>query len=80
MRLAEYLTANDIPNAAFADAIGVSVQALSRYRLGQRKPEWAILERIQRHTHGAVTPNDFLETTPADLARAPQPEGAEVAA
>lgn len=60
MRLTEYLKSNSISNADFAARIGVTVQALSRYRRNERKPEWVVLERIQSATDGAVTPNDFL--------------------
>lgn len=60
MTLSEWLTKNQIADTAFADRIGVSRQALHRYKNG-RRPEWSVLERIVRETEGAVTPNDFIE-------------------
>lgn len=71
MDLTDYLTTNRISNAEFATRIGVSQQALYRYRLKQRRPEWAILLRISDATDGSVTANDFLperEPTPGDAA------------
>jgi transcriptional regulator with XRE-family HTH domain len=63
MRLTEYLTKTSTSDADFARLIKVTPQALSRYKLGQRRPEWSILERIQTVTSGAVQPNDFLVAT-----------------
>lgn len=74
MRLNSYLEQAAEPDASFARRIGVSPQALSRYKLGQRRPEWDVLERIARETDGAVTPNDFI-----DLAKRPAPSPAEAA-
>ena len=63
MRLTEFLEGRSNESAkSFALQIGVTPQALSRYTLGQRKPEWPILERIKAVTDGAVTPNDFLDS------------------
>lgn len=58
--LQRYLKAQKIRDAEFADAIGVSAQAVSRYALGLRRPEWSVLERIRDATDGALMPNDFL--------------------
>lgn len=60
MDLTAYLTTNQISNSEFATRIGVSQQALYRYRLKQRRPEWSILLRISEATSGVVTANDFL--------------------
>jgi transcriptional regulator with XRE-family HTH domain len=61
MKLTAFLSERSQSDADFARRIGVTPQALSRYKLGKRKPEWAILERIRRETEGLVTPNDFLD-------------------
>ena len=60
MHLTSFLETANETDAAFARRIGVSPQALSRYKLGQRRPEWDVLERIKDATDGKVTPNDFL--------------------
>lgn len=61
MTLTQFLSSHGIADAAFAESIGVSRQALHRYKRGERRPEWDVLERIVRVTEGAVTPNDFIE-------------------
>lgn len=61
MRLADYLSDHKIKDATFAAQIGVTRQAVGRYKFGERKPEWAILQRIANATEGHVTPNDFLD-------------------
>lgn len=71
MRLTDFLEDYDGTDAEFAEAIGVSAQALSRYRLGKRRPEWDVLDRIRRVTEGAVTPNDFLDAVEAPTPGAP---------
>jgi transcriptional regulator with XRE-family HTH domain len=61
MKLATYLESHAISDAAFGEAIGVSRQAVFRYRTGERRPEWAVLEAIARATGGAVTADDFMD-------------------
>ena len=70
MKLADFLSNADIKATAFAERIGVTRQTLWRYISGERRPEWDVLERIQRETEGQVTPNDFLDVDPRLL-----PEG-----
>lgn len=71
MKLADYLAATEIKDAAFAEMIGVTRQALWRYKSGDRRPEWDVLERIAHETRGRVTPNDFLEPQADESAAAP---------
>jgi len=66
MTLAEYLEKNSLTLTEFGARIGVSHAAISRYRNGQRRPEWNVLERIQEETGGAVRPEDFYGGQPAD--------------
>jgi len=66
VQLRQYLTDRNIPIAAFADRIGVSVQAVHRYLTGERLPRRDVMERIRIETRGAVQPNDFFE--PAEAA------------
>lgn len=63
MTLSDYLDANKITNAAFAARIGVSRQAVLRYRAGDRTPGHAEMAAIFEATGGAVAPNDFFGIT-----------------
>ena len=63
MKLRVYLDENSITHAAFAEAIGVSQQTVSRYVVGERFPRLEIMGRIVQATENAVTPNDFLSQT-----------------
>ncbi|MBU6525944.1 helix-turn-helix transcriptional regulator [Methylocystis sp. MJC1] len=60
MKLADYLTKNDITHADFGRLIRISQAAVTRYAQGDRFPKKEILERIYAATEGAVTPNDFF--------------------
>lgn len=68
MTLAEYLDKAETSDTAFAEMIGVSRQALHRYKTGERRPEWNVLERIRDVTGGQVTPNDFLDAPARETA------------
>ena len=60
MKITDWLTKNDISDADFAARIGVSRQALWRYKSGERIPRPNILQRIQGQTGGEVQPADFF--------------------
>lgn len=62
MKLASYLTDRKISDSDFADRIGVSRQAIHRYKTGDRIPEQHVISKIYRATSGAVTANDFFNT------------------
>lgn len=62
MQLAEYLRLNEISDEAFGKSIGVTRQAVHRYKTFDRFPEQSVLEEIFRETKGVVTPNDFLRS------------------
>jgi transcriptional regulator with XRE-family HTH domain len=64
MKLADYLAAKEMADADFATAIGVTRQAVHRYKTGERMPEWAVLARIKDVTAGEVSPDDFLQSPP----------------
>lgn len=77
MRLADFLHEHRVSSATFAQRVGVTRQAMWRYRSGERRPEWDVLERIALASGGLVTPNDFLEQmTPVDLVVSAEPERA----
>jgi predicted transcriptional regulator len=65
MTLADYLAMKKISQAEFAQSIGVSQVAVSRYASGQRMPRRNWLLKIRDVTGGLVTGNDFLETMEA---------------
>jgi predicted transcriptional regulator len=69
MTLREYLTQNGMTYQAFADAIGVSQAAVSRYvnqdRPNGRVPRRPVMRRIMEVTGGAVSPESFY---PAPMA------------
>lgn len=68
MKLTAWLTDSKVSDAEFASRIGVSRQALWRYRAGDRIPKRDVMERIKAATGGAVTPADFYESQPREAA------------
>jgi transcriptional regulator with XRE-family HTH domain len=60
MKISDWLDKADIADSEFADRIGVSRQALSRYKAGTRTPRPSVLARIRAETNGRVTANDFV--------------------
>ena len=60
MTLDRYLTDNNLSNAAFGVLIGVSGEAVRRYRNGTRWPDRETLLAIEKATRGRVTANDFV--------------------
>lgn len=65
MTLADYLTTKKISQAEFAQLIGVSQVAVSRYASGQRMPRRNWLLKIREVTGGLVNGDDFLESIEA---------------
>ena len=63
--LNDYLTANEITEAEFAELIGRNQSSINRLRNGISRPDWETARRIAAATNGAVTPNDFLDDSPA---------------
>lgn len=61
MRLSDWLSGACLSDAVFADRIGVSRQALWRYKAGERMPRPKIVRRIEKATRGKVTSADFIE-------------------
>jgi transcriptional regulator with XRE-family HTH domain len=70
MRFAKYLTDRNHTDAEFAALIGVTRQAVHRYKAGERIPDQATMTKIFEVTGGAVTPNDFFNISEA----APAPD------
>ena len=60
MKLAEYLSKNDLTHAKFASMIGATQAAVSRYASGKRTPRPGQMALIAKATKGKVTANDFM--------------------
>jgi predicted transcriptional regulator len=63
MKLAQYLSNKRIPQSDFANRIGVTQVAVSRYVTGLRTPSLDLILKIERATKGAVKPKDWAEAT-----------------
>lgn len=65
MKLADYMETAQLDDEAMAervrtDKVRCDRTQISRYRRGERRPEWSIIERIAAVTKGAVTANDWM--------------------
>lgn len=58
MQLKKYLESREISPREFADKVGVTKQAISRYLRG-RVPRQDVVMKINKITRGEVGPNDF---------------------
>jgi transcriptional regulator with XRE-family HTH domain len=61
MTLRDYLKANKISRAAFAEAMGVHVISVSRWATGSRTPDLRTMQAIVSRTEGSVQPADFFK-------------------
>ena len=68
MRLLAYLTENGLSDADFAARIGVSRQAVHRYKTGRRIPDRPIMVRISGETENQVTADDFFRVATEEAA------------
>lgn len=60
MTLSDWLTINDVSDAAFAARVGTTRHTVWRWRTGVKKPSWVSLALIADATGGSVTANDFV--------------------
>lgn len=60
MKLADWLSANNLNEAEFAERIGRTREAVRRYVNGDRIPDKETMPIIAQHTGNAVLPNDFF--------------------
>lgn len=60
MKLADYMRANDLSRAEFAEKIGVSAETVRRYTDCGRIPTPTVMAKIALATGCAVTANDFF--------------------
>lgn len=68
MQLLAYLTENGLSDAEFAARIGVSRQAVHRYKTGSRIPDRPTMVRISKETENQVTADDFFGATTQEAA------------
>lgn len=73
MKLADYLSGNEVSTAEFAAQINATQATVSRYVTGKRIPDPTIMKRIFVATDGQVSPNDFYALPTA----ASEPAGAQ---
>jgi len=59
MKLDQFLAEKNLTQPAFAEAIGVTQQAVSIWVREHSLPRRAVMRRILDFTEGKVTPNDF---------------------
>jgi len=59
MKLAAYLSENNLTETAFAQVVGVSQVTINRYIQGKRFPDPGIIIRIEAVTGGRVAPADW---------------------
>jgi transcriptional regulator with XRE-family HTH domain len=60
MHLTQYLADRKMSVSAFAEAVGVTPQAVHRYLNDERLPQREVMLRIIEVTGGEVRPNDFF--------------------
>ena len=61
MKLSQYLADTDQTEAAFAERIGRSREAVRRYCNGERIPDRETMPLIVQASDGRVQPNDFFD-------------------
>lgn len=71
-KLAEWMAANRLTDAAMAALVECSRSMITKLRLGKAQPSLRLVERIFAVTNGAVTANDFMPDASPPFA---QPSG-----
>ena len=74
MKLDAYLRASGLSLSAFAQQVGLSEAAISRYLSGKRTPRADAIRRIVRATRGRVQPEDLLPVLSAQDGGPPPPK------
>ncbi len=62
MKLKDYLHSFNITLEAFSREVDIPYTTLTKYVYGQRIPTVTYMNRINKHTKGAVSANDFYRT------------------
>lgn len=61
MKLAAYLTMNEIKQRMMAEALSLHILTVNRWCTGRSMPTRSDMLRIYRWTNGEVQPNDFYD-------------------
>lgn len=61
MRLEEFMTWKGLSDAEMGRRLGVGRRTVHRYRKGERRPSWDVLERIRDVSGGVVTADSFMQ-------------------
>jgi transcriptional regulator with XRE-family HTH domain len=61
MHLSDYMTEQNLTDAAVAEAIGRSRATVNRIRNRKVRPDWETIKAIRQFTRGKVTADDFEE-------------------
>lgn len=64
MKLAAYISEENLTLEAFGVLCGRSTATISRLARGLHKPDWATMEAIEKATGGRVQPNDWASSQP----------------
>jgi DNA-binding XRE family transcriptional regulator len=59
-KLREYRERTGLSQAKMAEAVECQKSMICRLERGERKPSFALAQRISEFTKGEVTPNDFM--------------------
>lgn len=70
MKLAQYITDNNISIEQFAADMGGSVSGIRKWMYGERVPRPDQMRKIAEMTGGAVQPNDFILEVSSEMERA----------
>lgn len=73
MKLAAYLTQQNLKPAQFAERIGVPASTITRILSGAREPRLKTVVKIETGTDGAVRIADFVEASEAECPAPPSP-------
>lgn len=61
MKLADYLTSENMKPLHLAQIVGVKASTISRILKGERDPSFKLMAKIEDATGGAVSPDDFMD-------------------
>lgn len=65
MKLKDYIAANKLTQRDFSRRLGRSEASVSRIVNKVVRPDWDTMDLIYDETGGQVTPNDFMDASPA---------------
>lgn len=68
MKLAVYLKHNSLTVQRFGELIGRTGATVSRLARSKHRPDWDTVAAIEKATGGAVTANDFAQSTEGEAA------------